>query len=444
MRALSIDFSRSRIALVAFTVCASVLVGFLYGVGQTGLLIALAGIGFFLLLVWDIRVVVPILIPLLPFGPKFPLSFGNLYLATIVVMVTLAAWVWRAPLLGKPLNLPRNSITDGLAFFLAALLVSSMQNVEFLLKNTLYLLRFVQLFLYIGLFFVFLQMSFSRRQTKVLLALILAAGIAQGALGAWQWFSKPGFYVYGTFDYAHSSYAAYLVFIVMLVMGVAIESRSRLRSAVTIVATAVLLYPLAFSFSRGGYVAFVGSIAVLFLMPFDRKRKAILASSIAGLVLIVLAVIPPDIAGRATTVIMNLIGREVGISFSQRLGMWSTALTDFARSPLVGAGTWRYGLRDNFFMKIIGETGLLGLTTFIWLLYVILKCELRMFRAGIKDDFIRGLALGLFPATVGCLVIADFSIDLFLTHRFMGTFWLVLALMINYARSEGRLTHVES
>ncbi|MFH1314166.1 MAG: O-antigen ligase family protein [Candidatus Eisenbacteria bacterium] len=444
MRTLSIDFPRSRVALVAFVVCASVLVGYLYGVGQTAVLVALAGIAFFLLLVVDLRIVVPILIPLLPFGPKFAMSFGNLYLATIVVMVTLAAWVWRAPLLGRPLSLPRNRITDGLVFFLAALLISSMQDMTSLLANTLHLLRFVQLFLYVGLFFVFLQMSFSPRRTRMLLALILVAGITEGALGAWQWISGPGFYVYGTFDYAHSSYAVYLVFIILLVLGVAIESRSRLVIAGSIIATAVMLYPLAFSFSRGAYVALVGSIAVLFLMPFDKKRKAILALSITGLVLIVATLMPPDIVGRAETIISNLTGSDVGISFSGRLGMWGIALADFARSPLVGAGTWRYGLRDSFFMKIIGEAGLIGLTTFVWLLYVILRCELRMFRAGIKDDFIRGLTLGLFPATIGCLVIADFSIDLFLTHRFMGTFWLVLALMINYARGDGRLAHVES
>jgi O-antigen ligase len=413
MRALTIDFPGGRVALIALVVCASVLVGYLYGVEQTGVMVVLAGTVFFLLLV-------------------------------AVVMVTLAAWVWRAPLLGRPLSLPRNRITDGLVFFLAALLISSMQNIQFLLANTLFLLRFVQLFLYVGLFFVFLQMSFSQRQIKMLLALILAVGIAQGALGAWQWFSRPGFFVYGTFDYAHSSYAVYLVFIVLLVLGVAIESRRRLVSAVSITATAVMLYPLAFSFSRGGYVAFVGSIAVLLLMPFDRRRKAILASVIAGLVLIVITVMPPDVAGRAKTIISNLTGRGVGISFGGRLGMWGVALADFARSPLVGSGTWRYSLRDNFFMKIIGETGLIGLTAFIWLLYVILKCELRMFKARVKDDFIRGLALGLFPATVGCLVIAEFSIDLFLTHRFMGTFWLVLALMIKYVRSDGRLAHVES
>lgn len=444
MRTLSIDFPRSRVALVAIVVCVSVLVGYLYAVEETGILVALAGLAFFLLLVADLRLVVPLLIPLLPFGPKFPMSFGNLYLATIVVMITLAAWVWRAPLLGRPLSLPRNRITDGLVFFLAALLVSSMQNITFLLGNTLYLLRFVQLFLYVGLFFVFLQMSFSQRQTRMLLAFILAAGIAQGALGAWQWFSGPGFYVYGTFDYAHSSYAVYLVFIILLVLGVGIESRSRPVIAGSILATAVMVYPLAFSFSRGGYVAFVGSIVALFLMPFDKKRKAILVSSIAGLVLVVITVMPPDVVGRAQTIISNLTGRDVGISFSGRLGMWGIALADFARSPLVGAGTWRYGLRDNFFMKVIGEAGLIGLTTFVWLLYVILRCELRMFRAGIKDDFIRGITLGLFPATIGCLVIADFSIDLFLTHRFMGTFWLVLALMINYARGDGRLAHVEN
>ena len=111
MRTLSIGFPTGRIALVAPVVCVSALVGYLYGVGETRVLVGLAGVAFFLLLVWDIRVVVPILIPLLPFGPKFPLPFGNLYLATVVVIITLAAWVWRAPLRRTPFSIPRNPVT---------------------------------------------------------------------------------------------------------------------------------------------------------------------------------------------------------------------------------------------------------------------------------------------------------------------------------------------
>jgi O-antigen ligase len=444
MRTLSIDLPINRVALVACVVCASVLVGYLYGVGSTEVLAALAGITFFLLLVWDLRIVVPILIPLLPFGPKFPMSFGNLYLATIVVIVTIGAWVWRAPLTGRPLSVPRNRITDALVLFLAALLVTSMHNIPFLLGNRVFLLRFVQLFLYVFLFFVFLQMSFSARQIKMLLVLVLAAGVGQGVLGAWQWFSGPGFYVYGTFDYAHSSYAVYLVFVILLILGVAIECRSKLVMAGSILGALVMIYPLAFSFSRAGYVAFAGSLAVLLLMPFAKWRKAVLGASIGALALIVIAVLPPDVAGRVKTIISDLTGREVGISFGGRLDMWSIALSDFARSPLVGAGTWTYSMRDNFFMKIIGEAGLLGLSTFVWLLYVILRSELRIFRTGIRDDFIRGITLGLFPATIGCLVIAEFSIDLFLTHRFMGTFWIVLALIWKYSRGDDRLAHVES
>jgi O-antigen ligase len=444
MRTLAIGFPRGRIALVAPVVCASVLVGCLYGVGQTRALVALAGTALFLLLVWDIRVAALILIPLLPFGPKFPMGFGNLYLATIVVIITLAAWVWRAPFLGAPLRLPRNPVTDGLAFFTAALLVSSMHNVSFLLANTLYLLRLVQLCLYIGLFLVFLQMSFSRRQIKLLLALILAVGLAEGAVGAWQWLARPGLYVFGTFDYVHTSYAVYLVMIMMLFLGVAIESRKKPVVAVSIAAPVFMLYPLVFSFARAGYVALLSSLAVMLIMPIDKRRKAVLASAIAILAVVAIAVVPHDVVRRAQTIVRNVTGMEIGISFADRLGMWRMALADFARSPLVGAGTWRYGLRDNFFMKVIGESGLLGLTTFMWLLYVILRCELRILRAGIGDPFIRGIAVGLLPATVGCLVIASFSMDLFLTHRFMGTFWLVLALMINYAGSDGRLAHVRT
>lgn len=444
MRGISVTISRSQSLLIIAAVCLSAVVSCLYGTGHTKVLAVLAGIVAVAVLVWDLRIVVPILIFVLPYGPKFPMSFGNLYLATIIVILAIGAWILRNPFLSEPFTLPRNRITDAVAILLAVMCIASLQNLPFLLAHRASLLRFVQFLLYTSLFFLFLQMSFSHHQTRVLLVLVLLAGIGEGVLGVWQWLRYPGYYVAGTFDDTHSLYAGYIVFIIFLTLGVTLETRNRWALVGCIAALCVMLYGLVFSFGRGAYVAFLGSIPVLLAMPASGRRRVILAITVVAAGFAVLAVLPADVMQRGQSVIANLTGQDVGISFGERLKLWEDALVDFSRNPILGKGTWSYSLRDNFFMKILGEAGLLGLLAFIWLLWVLLVAEWRIIRARINDDLIRGIAIGLLPATVGCLIIADLAIDMFLHHRFMGTFWLVVALLVNYYRKSGRTRYVEA
>ena len=83
-------------------------------------------------------------------------------------------------------------------------------------------------------------------------------------------------------------------------------------------------------------------------------------------------------------------------------------------------------------MKVLGEAGIAVLAAFVWLLATILREEWRAIRARTDDGFVRGIAMGLLPATVGCLVVFELSGDFFLLHRFMGSFWIVLALTLKY------------
>jgi O-antigen ligase len=378
----------------------------------------------------------------IPFGPKFPLWFGNLYLATTILIITFGVWFWRSPFLPRPFSIPVSEIVVSIVILLAVMSLSALQSISFLLAHQENLLRYVQFLIYTCFFIVLLQMPFSKRGARAILFLAVVAGVGQGLLGVWQWVTNPGFYVTGTFDYSHSNYAVYIVFITLLIAGVLLESRSRIIVACSVLGLAALLYSITFSFSRGGYVALGAGFLVMLAMPIKGKRRLLLAGTLAGGAVLFLLVMPQDIAIRLSSILKNLIGGQIGISWGGRLSMWKDAFTDFTKYPLLGRGTWSYHLRDNFFMKTLGEGGLLGFLAFVGFLYILLRTEWRSVKAGIDDDFVRGIAYGLLPATVACLIVFNLSGDFFGVHRFMGSFWIVLAMVLKYCEGDGPKTAV--
>lgn len=443
MGALEGSLRRDSLLILMAVVCISVLAGYACGTGSVDLLVGLSGVTFFALLVWDLRIIVPVIALVGPFGPKFAMSFGNLYLTTVIVILGFVAWIWRNPLQARPFTIRRNRITDSIFIFLAIMFVSSLQNLDYLFSNTLHLLRFVQFFLYTSFFVVILSLPFSKQQIKAILILVLAVGVAQGILGVWQWLTSPGVFVSGTFDYRHSNYAVYVVFIALLLLGVTLESRSHLKDLPWVSGLGALLAAVVFSLSRGGYVSLAAGVAVAFFMPHRRSRKVLLLVAIGICAAIALSIVPSGIFQRTRTIALSITGRDVAVSFSQRLGMWGRALADFARNPILGKGTWSYSLRDNFYVKVLGETGILGICAFLWLLWTILRTEWHAVKERIDDDFVRGLTFGLLPATVASVAVFNLSADLFVLHRFMGTFWMVLALVLQYVGAQGGRGYVQ-
>jgi O-antigen ligase len=200
-------------------------------------------------------------------------------------------------------------------------------------------------------------------------------------------------------------------------------------------------YANAFSFSRTGYASMVVSVLVFLLMPVGSLRKIAIVGVTAAAAAVAILMTPVDIIYRAWDIYWTLTGRRVAASFSQRLTLWGEAYRDFRANPLLGRGAWAYSTRDNFYVKLVAESGLLGLASFIGLLCVILRNEWRALMRYKKDDFVGGLAIGLFPASIGSLLIFNLAGDFFQVHRFIGIFWLVLALVLKSARGEGSVPY---
>jgi O-antigen ligase len=177
----------------------------------------------------------------------------------------------------------------------------------------------------------------------------------------------------------------------------------------------------------------VGALPFFFILPVRRSRKLILLGSAVAVAVLAYVAVPVDVKLRAESIMRNVSGQSVGISAAGRFEMWKVGFRDFLESPVFGKGSWSYGLRDNFYVKVLGEAGILGFATFIVLIYIILKEEFKAILKAVKDDFVRGLCLGLLPATIACLSLFNLTGDYVLVHRFMGIFWIVLALVLKYS-----------
>jgi O-antigen ligase len=436
MHTFSSFLSRNQALQFGIIVAVSVLIALAYGLGRTRQLAMIGAVLLFVILMWDLRLAVPLLIVVIPFGPWYTMSFGNLYLATPIAILAFAAWICRNALQPRPFTFPRNPILPALAILFIILALSAIQSLSHLLSQTSELLRFIQFFVYSCIFAMLIQMDLSRGLTRALLVLAIAVGVVEGLVGSSQWISSPGFHVTGTFGFDHSTFAAYVVFICMLLLGILFETGRWTVAFSTLMALGFMLIAVVFSFSRAGYISIVVGAVVLLLLPVSKGRKLLLIGMALAFLVVSYFMVPEDVRVRAHSIYTNLSGREIGMSYRGRLEMWKAAFRDFLDYPILGRGAWSYRLRDNFFFKVLGEAGILGFLAFLYLLYSILKQEWLAIRAGVDDRFVRGVAVGLLPGTVACLIVFNLAGDLFGVHRFMGSYWIVLALTLKYCLGE--------
>jgi O-antigen ligase len=428
-----------NLPLVGAVVALAVVTGAAVGMGWNRALILAGALALFAILVKDVRLAVPLLIVAIPFGPKFEMSFGSLYLATALLIMALTAWVWRAPLLRSPFAFPFNPMVVSLLALSAVLGVSALQVLPFLSGRPVLLLRLIQFYLYIALFFMVIQLRFSPGEIRKLVILFLLVGVSQGALGVIQWLQRPGLFLSGTFDNQHNHFGIYAVFIALLLLGVLLEnSGTRLRLA-ALAGLSVMVFSIVFSFSRGGYTAFIAGIVALLFTPIRRRRKLVLVLCAAALGIFIYISVPEFVRERAQSIILNVSGEEVGISWGTRLQLWQEAYGEFLKNPILGAGTWSKGFRDNFYFRILAEAGLLGMFAFFVLLLTLFREIWKIVRFRLEDGLMRGVATGLFAASFACMVVYNLAGDFFAIHRFMGTYWILLGLILVYGSAAGRL-----
>lgn len=193
---------------------------------------------------------------------------------------------------------------------------------------------------------------------------------------------------------------------------------------------AITLFATMYAFSRAGYLAVLVSVFVLGLLK-DRKLLVIL-----GIFLLAWQTIVPVPVRQRVMMTENANG-QLESSAHERVELWQDAGNSIIASPIFGKGfgTFQYGqhvnnLRDthNWYVKVLVETGIIGLIIVFFLLQQMISLSYRLFRRA-KDALYQGLGLGLFIAMCSCMT-ANFFGDRWTLLEITGMLWVLMGVAV--------------
>jgi O-antigen ligase len=263
--------------------------------------------------------------------------------------------------------------------------------------------------------------------TAALVSMIGAAQIPSGARVSAPFEGEAG---------EPNTLGGYLILMMGLAAGLALETE-RLRTRLwSLGLLALMSVPFIFTLSRASYVGAVGMIGALVVL--SSRRKLMIGAAVlvlASAPLILPSLLPKAVTRRVlytfepergqTTARLGHLAFDP--STSQRLVSMQDALGWWLRRPLFGYGVTGYRFLDAQFVRILVETGVVGLTAFLALLVAVLRGGLQAFRT-LRDPDDRGIALGFLAGTVG-LIIHALGSNTFIIVRIMEPFWFFAGIV---------------
>ena len=209
----------------------------------------------------------------------------------------------------------------------------------------------------------------------------------------------------GPLGFGSNQTAAYLAQFAMFFWGFAQFLKRKKLRLLSYGIVALTIFADMYTFSRGSYLAIIFSVVVL---GFLKDRKLLI---VAAVFLVTWQAIVPTAVRERVNMTENSNG-QLESSANERVRLWQDAEDAIAASPIFGSGFATYqltahvdNLRDthNWYIKVMVETGIVGMIIVIFMLQQMLASAFRLFRIA-EDPLYRGLGLGLFLAICACLV----------------------------------------
>jgi len=281
----------------------------------------------------------------------------------------------------------------------------------------------------------------------------------------------PGSHINSTFA-GHYDLASFIVLVLPILLSLLFILKDKVSKAALALASGMGLWLLIVSLSRIGQIAYILAVGIAFILLKKFKALAlivIISLFFAGMSgsldarfqrIIDVIYLKLNISNVTSQVEKSFIsnaqeitlpGRRTDIaiptptpipvfedrSASIRINVeWPRAIRAFVKDPIIGTGYSSIDLAtDNDFLRMLGETGILGLFSFL-LIFA------RIGKLFIKEAFLLtkfkgvelGFIAGLVGATIGTFLIATF-IDIFEASKFATIFWLLLGYGVYFLRN---------
>jgi len=234
----------------------------------------------------------------------------------------------------------------------------------------------------------------------------------------------------GPLGFGSNQTAAYLAQFAVFFWGfVQFATRGKVKLAGYLLAAATIFTAM-YCFSRAGYLAILFGVLVLGILK-DRKLLLVL-----GVFLLVWQSVVPTAVRERVNMTQDSNG-QLEASAQERVDLWQNAERSIERSPIVGNGfaTFQLGehvdnLKDthNWYVKVLEETGIIGLIFALLLLQQMMAVSYRLFKRA-TDPLYRGLGLGLILAICACIV-ANFFGDRWTYIEITAPLWVLVSAAI--------------
>ncbi|HPN32016.1 MAG TPA: O-antigen ligase family protein [bacterium] len=229
----------------------------------------------------------------------------------------------------------------------------------------------------------------------------------------------------------------YLLFMIglvgaMAVMGVKIWNKYFLWFLLP-----VLVWVFLHTLSRGSYLGYFPVLLTLtFLLPAQKRifGLLILISSV-----VLLFYLPPNIKTRIERTFQGpneyriplIAGEEKTVrldsSSGSRITKYEDILNYWSEYPIFGLGITGAGFVDSSVFRTIGELGLFGLLSLIWLFYTILSETFNAYKHS-RNSLNKSICIGYICGMIGLFVHATTANTFFLI-RIMGPFWFLTGII---------------
>ncbi|HIE04634.1 MAG TPA: hypothetical protein EYP61_07730 [Candidatus Latescibacteria bacterium] len=301
-----------------------------------------------------------------------------------------------------------------------------------------FVLKYIEYFV---IYFMAANFISERKHIKYFLVAILATCAVVSVVGILQ--IPSGGRVTAPFEGEEgepNTFGGYLVLMLSVVAGLFLTSKSGREKSALAALILLIVVPFLATRSRGSYVAVVPM--VLALLTYSERRAPIVAT----LVLVMLAspfVLPKKVIDRIMYTFTQRpepgqirIGNiHLDTSTSARLRSWRDVLVqDWINHPLLGYGVTGYRFLDAQFPRVLIETGMVGLATFVWLIYSLFTKVRDIYRRA-RDPLFKGLSLG-FLAGLMAMLGHSIGCNTFIIVRIMEPFWFLAAMVIKVPEIE--------
>ena len=244
-----------------------------------------------------------------------------------------------------------------------------------------------------------------------------------------------------------NTFGGYLLFMMAIAIALLLTTNSARHRLLYGSISLISFIPFLFTQSRGSYLALFPML--LAFVWLSEKRKLIIVT-LLFLVLLFPLVAPHVVKDRVAYTFTQRPhpGQHVHIgsvrldtSTSARLLSWRDALEDYVSHPIFGFGVTGYGFVDAQFPRVLVETGMVGMVTFIFLLWAIFTQGKSVLRET-TDIFHRGVSMGFLAGFIGLLVHA-IGANTFIIVRIMEPFWFVLGMVVMIPEVESKSSSEE-